>query len=245
MAILWICLSTWSICKLILFSFLADVVYEHRSFLCAVNWVFYLRVIMRVRYCLTLATGVVECLCFCGVIFGWASLVFTLKTEGFFGSLCVNTTGVNTTQEQGQFHLLYRWVPLYLHVLRKSIQPALESLKRTSLFFVCPQTAASRMNSSRSYSPSAPLWTPLCLYRVGSSLTTLVPQCHVSVQCEYDSCGLGNWLSRFNAHIYCRNDKHLPVIWQESAHDVAVSYRSKMRPLLCFSVIVLCWFGQL
>ncbi|XP_056239630.1 solute carrier family 43 member 3b [Seriola aureovittata] len=50
-----------------------------------------------VRRLLTFATGLVECLGFAGAVFGWASLVFVLKTEGFFSSLCVNTTGVNAT----------------------------------------------------------------------------------------------------------------------------------------------------
>lgn len=63
-------------------------------------------VAVRVRHGLTLATGLLECLCFCGVVFGWASLVFILKVEGFFGSLCVNTTGENATQVEGQFRLL-------------------------------------------------------------------------------------------------------------------------------------------
>ncbi|XP_038843102.1 solute carrier family 43 member 3-like [Salvelinus namaycush] len=52
------------------------------------------------RYRLTLATGLVECLCFAGVVFGWASLVFVLKTDGYFADFCVNlTTGPNSTVE--------------------------------------------------------------------------------------------------------------------------------------------------
>ncbi|XP_071313717.1 solute carrier family 43 member 3b [Trachinotus anak] len=50
---------------------------------------------LAVRRWFTFATGLVECLCFAGAVFGWASLVFVLKTEGYFSSLCVNTTGVN------------------------------------------------------------------------------------------------------------------------------------------------------
>lgn len=61
---------------------------------------------MRARYCFTFATGLVECLCFAGAVFGWASLVFVLKTEGFFSTLCVNTTGVNSTHVLGKFRLL-------------------------------------------------------------------------------------------------------------------------------------------
>ncbi|XP_044060872.1 solute carrier family 43 member 3-like isoform X2 [Siniperca chuatsi] len=65
------------------------------------------------RRCLTFATGLVECLCFAGAVFGWASLVFVLKMEGYFSSLCVNTTGVNATQvldcsgQDEQFSLVF------------------------------------------------------------------------------------------------------------------------------------------
>ncbi|KAJ8000593.1 hypothetical protein DPEC_G00181990 [Dallia pectoralis] len=53
---------------------------------------------LRLRYRLTLVTGLVECLCFAGVVFGWASLVFVLKTDQYFTDLCVNaTTGINNT----------------------------------------------------------------------------------------------------------------------------------------------------
>ncbi|XP_059202486.1 equilibrative nucleobase transporter 1-like [Centropristis striata] len=52
-----------------------------------------------VRRCLTLITGLLECLIFAGTVFGWASLVFVLKTEDYFSFLCVNTTGVNATQD--------------------------------------------------------------------------------------------------------------------------------------------------
>ncbi|XP_074504873.1 equilibrative nucleobase transporter 1-like [Sebastes fasciatus] len=53
---------------------------------------------LTVRNWLTFVTSVLECLCFVGAVFGWASLAFVLKTEGYFSSLCVNTTGVNETQ---------------------------------------------------------------------------------------------------------------------------------------------------
>lgn len=65
------------------------------------------------RRWLTFATGLVECLCFAGAVFGWASLVFVLKSEGYFSSLCVNATGVNGTQvldcrgQDEQFSLVF------------------------------------------------------------------------------------------------------------------------------------------
>lgn len=61
---------------------------------------------LSVRRCFTFATGLVECLCFAGAVFGWASLVFVLKTESYFSSLCVNTTGVNATHALGRFDVL-------------------------------------------------------------------------------------------------------------------------------------------
>lgn len=51
----------------------------------------------RLQHWLTFITGLVECLCFAGAVFGWASLVFVLKTEGFFSSLCINNTEANAT----------------------------------------------------------------------------------------------------------------------------------------------------
>ncbi|KAM7417622.1 hypothetical protein PAMA_017317 [Pampus argenteus] len=66
----------------------------------------------RVQRCLTFATGLVECLCFAGAVFGWASFVFVLKAEGYFSSLCVNTTQVNVTildcsRQDEQFSLIF------------------------------------------------------------------------------------------------------------------------------------------
>uniref|UniRef100_A0A8C6X0Z3 Solute carrier family 43 member 3 n=1 Tax=Naja naja TaxID=35670 RepID=A0A8C6X0Z3_NAJNA len=49
----------------------------------------------------TLITGLVECMCFAGVIFGWTSLVYVLKHQKYFENLCkpaANTT-INQTQD--------------------------------------------------------------------------------------------------------------------------------------------------
>uniref|UniRef100_A0A452H190 Uncharacterized protein n=1 Tax=Gopherus agassizii TaxID=38772 RepID=A0A452H190_9SAUR len=51
----------------------------------------------------TLLSGLLECMCFAGVIFGWASLVYVLKDMHYFEELCVpaaNGTG-NGTQGPG------------------------------------------------------------------------------------------------------------------------------------------------
>ncbi|XP_054648198.1 equilibrative nucleobase transporter 1-like isoform X2 [Dunckerocampus dactyliophorus] len=66
-----------------------------------------------VRRALSLVTGLVECLCFAGIQFGWVSLVFILKTQGFFSSRSVNTTGINGSQvldctgQDEQFSLVF------------------------------------------------------------------------------------------------------------------------------------------
>ncbi|GAA6230324.1 solute carrier family 43 member 3-like [Lates japonicus] len=52
---------------------------------------------IRLRYWLTLASGVLECLCFAGVVFGYASLVFVLKEDGYFSQLCDSVPGTNGT----------------------------------------------------------------------------------------------------------------------------------------------------
>ncbi|KAM9377554.1 equilibrative nucleobase transporter 1-like isoform 1-T2 [Pholidichthys leucotaenia] len=64
------------------------------------------------RRWLTFATGLVECLCFAGAIFGWASLVFVLKEDGYFISLCDNSTATNGTQtgcreQDSQFSVIF------------------------------------------------------------------------------------------------------------------------------------------
>ncbi len=51
----------------------------------------------RLRYRLTLASGMLECLCFAGVVFGFASLMFVLKEEGYFSHLCVSVPSINNT----------------------------------------------------------------------------------------------------------------------------------------------------
>lgn len=56
---------------------------------------------LRIRSWVTLITGLVECLGFAGVMFGWASLVFVLKSQGYFSNLCVNNTR-NGTITKGQ-----------------------------------------------------------------------------------------------------------------------------------------------
>ncbi|KAM8880291.1 LOW QUALITY PROTEIN: solute carrier family 43 member 3a [Spinachia spinachia] len=68
----------------------------------------------RPRYRLTLATGLLEWLCFAGVVFGYASLVFVLKEDGYFRRLCVSVPVTNSTgpildccRQDEQFSLVF------------------------------------------------------------------------------------------------------------------------------------------
>ncbi|KAM5248359.1 equilibrative nucleobase transporter 1 [Ctenodactylus gundi] len=63
----------------------------------------------------TLVTGLLECLGFAGVLFGWTSLVFVFKVEGYFKELCDPGAGPlqNATQQadckaqDAQFSLIF------------------------------------------------------------------------------------------------------------------------------------------
>lgn len=52
----------------------------------------------------TLLSGLVECMFFAGVIFGWASLVYVLKDLHYFHDLCVSVANqtANSTQDEGK-----------------------------------------------------------------------------------------------------------------------------------------------
>ncbi|XP_015267572.1 PREDICTED: solute carrier family 43 member 3 [Gekko japonicus] len=62
----------------------------------------------------TLLSGLVECMCFAGVIFGWASLVYVLKDLHYFKDLCVpvanqtaNSTLDDCRAQDEQFSLIF------------------------------------------------------------------------------------------------------------------------------------------
>ncbi|XP_030014079.1 solute carrier family 43 member 3-like [Sphaeramia orbicularis] len=57
----------------------------------------YLEKCLPVRHWLTFVTGLVECLCFNGAAFGWASLVFVLRVEGYLKWMYVNITDIDIT----------------------------------------------------------------------------------------------------------------------------------------------------
>ncbi|XP_020566551.1 solute carrier family 43 member 3-like isoform X2 [Oryzias latipes] len=68
----------------------------------------------KLRFWLTLVSGMLECLCFAGVVFGFASLVFVLKEDGFFSELCISNLEINSslpltdcTSQDEQFSLVF------------------------------------------------------------------------------------------------------------------------------------------
>uniref|UniRef100_A0A3P9JCI7 Solute carrier family 43 member 3a n=1 Tax=Oryzias latipes TaxID=8090 RepID=A0A3P9JCI7_ORYLA len=68
----------------------------------------------KLRFWLTLVSGMLECLCFAGVVFGFASLVFVLKEDGFFSELCISNLEINRslpltdcTSQDEQFSLVF------------------------------------------------------------------------------------------------------------------------------------------
>ncbi|XP_077460389.1 solute carrier family 43 member 3a isoform X2 [Stigmatopora argus] len=68
----------------------------------------------RLLYWLTFFSGMLECLCFAGIVFGYASLVFVLKEDGYFSQLCVSdlerngtTTVKDCTRQDEMFSLVF------------------------------------------------------------------------------------------------------------------------------------------
>ena len=44
---------------------------------------------------LTISFGMCETLLFAGIVFGWASLVYILKQEGYYSHLCITSNSTN------------------------------------------------------------------------------------------------------------------------------------------------------
>ena len=64
----------------------------------------------------TLVTGLLECLGFAGVLFGWTSLVFVFKKKHYFEELCEpdagslgNATGLDGKGAGPSLNLVPRW----------------------------------------------------------------------------------------------------------------------------------------
>ncbi|XP_060935434.1 solute carrier family 43 member 3b [Limanda limanda] len=130
---------------------------------------------LSMRRGLTFATGLVECLCFAGAVFGWASLVFVLKTEGYFSDLCVNTTGVNGTQvldcsgQDEQFSLVFTIASFMNNFLTLTSGFLFDRFGTTvaRLFGICLYSTGTLMVAFSSSAISNLLFPALTLLAVG------------------------------------------------------------------------------
>ncbi|XP_069485105.1 equilibrative nucleobase transporter 1 isoform X2 [Ambystoma mexicanum] len=64
----------------------------------------------RAKRLATFITGLVECMGFAGVVFGWASLVFVLKEDKYYADLCVtppNSTKSDCSAQDERFSLIF------------------------------------------------------------------------------------------------------------------------------------------
>ena len=52
---------------------------------------------MKIQFVISIVTAFLEILFFCGIVFGWPSLEYVLKKEGYFSSLCDKETLFNST----------------------------------------------------------------------------------------------------------------------------------------------------
>uniref|UniRef100_A0A673W3X3 Solute carrier family 43 member 3a n=1 Tax=Salmo trutta TaxID=8032 RepID=A0A673W3X3_SALTR len=75
----------------------------------------------KLRHSLTVASGFVENLCFSGIAYGWASLVFILKNDGYFSDLCditANATDPDCSGQDEQFSLVFTVASFSMNFLR-------------------------------------------------------------------------------------------------------------------------------
>lgn len=141
----------------------------------------------RRRYWLTLVSGTLECLCFAGVVFGFASLVFVLKEERYFSQLCSGVPGSNGSQggtgEPGRGSQVDLCAgPLRVNVSATGL-PSPSSLSPS----LPSQTAAGRTSASPWSSPSPPSSTTSCVCPTASCSIASAPGSPGSWPCEF-SC---------------------------------------------------------
>lgn len=136
------------------------------------------RMPLMLRRWFTFATGLVECLCFAGAVFGWASMVFVLKSEGYFSSLCVNTTTANGTEvldcsgQDEQFSLVFTIASFMNNFLTLPNGFLFDRFGTTvaRLFAICLYTTGSLMVAFSTSALSNLLFPALSLLAVGGIL---------------------------------------------------------------------------
>lgn len=137
----------------------------------------------RVRYWLTLASGMLECLCFAGVVFGYASLVFVLKEDGYFGELCINrpssnsstTNSTDCSRQDEQFSLVFTiasFLNNFLNLVNGFLFDRFGTMV-TRLLAICCYTTGTLLVAFSSAASSLLLFPALSCIAVGGMLLLL------------------------------------------------------------------------
>ncbi|XP_058874869.1 equilibrative nucleobase transporter 1-like isoform X2 [Acipenser ruthenus] len=131
----------------------------------------------RVRRGVTLVSGFMECICFSGVLFGWASLVFVLKSEGYFRERCVNSTdtvenNTDCSSQDEQFSLIFTVASFMNNFMTLPIGYIFDRFGTTAarLLGISFYTTATLMIAFSSAASSLLLYPALCLLAVGGIL---------------------------------------------------------------------------
>ncbi|XP_041790136.1 solute carrier family 43 member 3a [Chelmon rostratus] len=136
----------------------------------------------RLRYRLTLASGMLECLGFAGVLFGFASLMFVLKEDGYFSQLCVSVPGTNDTtittdcsRQDEQFSLVFTiasFLNNFLTLVNGYLFDRFGTMV-TRLLAICLYTTGTLLLAFSSPAFSELLFPALCCICVGGILLLL------------------------------------------------------------------------
>ncbi|XP_078087642.1 equilibrative nucleobase transporter 1-like [Mustelus asterias] len=139
----------------------------------------------RIKRYLTFASGLLECVGFAGVIYGWASLVFVLEEEGYFFELCQLLN--NTSQQQvsvckyncypqfDRFHLIFTiatFTDAFPAFLIGFLFDQLGTMV-TRLIGIFMYTTATLMIAFSTAATAALLFPAMCLLSIGGAIFLL------------------------------------------------------------------------
>ncbi|XP_008834364.1 solute carrier family 43 member 3 isoform X2 [Nannospalax galili] len=130
----------------------------------------------------TLLTGLLECLGFAGVLFGWTSLVFVFKTEGYFAELCAqdglhnashNATGqLGCKAQDERFSLIFTLASFMNNFMTFPIGYVFDRFKTTvaRLLAICFYTCATLTIAFASADSAMLLFLAMPMLTVGGIL---------------------------------------------------------------------------
>ncbi|XP_069021929.1 equilibrative nucleobase transporter 1-like [Embiotoca jacksoni] len=134
----------------------------------------------RLRYWLTLGSGMLECLFFAGLVFGYASLVFVLKEDRYFSELCVSDPGSNGTlpdcsSQDEQFSMVFTiasFLNNFLNIINGYLFDRFGTMV-TRLLGICLYTTGTLLMAFSSAAIPQLLFPALSLIAVGGILLLL------------------------------------------------------------------------